>query len=816
MRIDEFLRTVVTTPEGQFCLATRDVNSGGWNEYFYSWPNETSNIVAHALEAAQDKNVYFSSHLFAEKRSIKAAVLPSRTVQADLDHAEVAILPIIPSIVVNTSPARHQAYWIVQHELEVDKLEALGRRIAYGVTACDRTGWPAGHKVRLPDTYNYKYKDYNKIEVTGVNVRELPFDAFNLFPELIVNLASAQADVDWLDSDFPEFDSSHLELLIALKPHISPKVYTQYNKEARDRSAALWALLCDAFRAGCSRDQVLYLAHNSANNKFSDRRYNGLRDLKQDIIRAERVVTTRQIDLKALVMDLRHSKEHIIVKRKKIAEVVINNMRETGEFVHCKGGMLYWLRKDTGRPIIITGHSEWLNAYLSATVGLNSTEQEHRFAIQEVISFARNLPVSDDLINLSSYQARRGMLMLHTGGRDVLHISRDRVDVHPNGYGSTVFQWTNAFEVFTYSSDSATLEADLATVASEAGTGKPLDWHEALFKGMLHNAVGLTRNECLSVLRAYILFLLFRGGTTTRPILALYGQPGSAKTTTAKLLYRLVYGYYKSISGITNGDDFDMAVATQPFVNFDNLDTWFQWLPDKLALCAGDSDIEKRKLYTDMDTVLLKRQALVSITAHNPKFSREDITDRLLLLVFRRLELFGSENIILDRITSIRNQLWTSIVRDVQRILATPKPNINDVPQFRIEDFAHLGYWFSIAHSSECARTFTSAIVKIQGKQRNFNLEEDQTLVNAIMQYLNKRDSSKPPSYDPCATWWSRLSMVAQEPEVFRRQYRNALYLSKKLWVMQNSLRSILDVEWMDDKSIGVRTWKISKKQTEV
>lgn len=815
MRIDEFLRTVITTPEGQFCLATRAVESGDWHEYFYLWPTEAPAIVAHALEAAQTSNVYFSAHLFNEKRSIKTAVLPSRTIQADLDHAEVATLPVIPSIIVNTSPARHQAYWITQHELEVDKLEALSRRIAYGVHACDRTGWPAGHKVRLPDTFNYKYERASRIEVTGVNVRELPFDAFNLFPELTVNLAAAQADIDWLESDFPEFDSSHLELLIALKPHISAKVYTQYTKEARDRSAALWALCCEAFRAGCSKDQVLYLAHNSANNKFSDRRYHGLRDLRQDILRAERIITSRVIDLKALVMDLRHSKEHVVVKRKKIAEVVINNMRETGEFVHCKGGMLYWLRRDTGRPIIITSHSEWFNAYLSSSVGLNATEQEQRFVIQEVIAFARNLPQSDDLINLSSYQPRRGLLMLHTGGRDVLHITRDRVDVHPNGYGATVFQWTNAFELFSYASD--TLEADYALIKAEAGLNKSAyDWHEVLFKGMLNNVVGLSRDECIAVLRAFILFLLFRSGTTTRPILALYGQPGSTKTTTAKLLYRLIYGYYKSISGITNGDDFDMAVASQPFVNFDNLDTWFQWLPDKLALCAGDSDIEKRKLYTDMDTVLLKRQALVCITAHNPKFSREDITDRLLLLVFKRLEKFGSENVILDRISLMRNALWSSIVLDIQRILATPRPSANEVPQFRIEDFAHLGYWFSIAHSTEMARLFTEAIGKIQGRQRSFNLEEDQTLVNAIMRYLSKKDASFEAGYDSCATWWARLTSVAPEPEVFRRQYRNALFLSKKLWVMQNSLKSVLDIEWQDDRAIGARTWRIRHKTKEV
>lgn len=811
MRIDEFLKTVVTTPEGCFCLATKEIGAGGgnhsgvadvgsgWREYWYDWPTEASSIISHALEAAQTANVYFSAHLFNERRSRKAAVLPSRTIQADLDHAEVATIPVIPSVLVNTSPGRHQGFWLAERVLEPDKLEALGRKIAYSIPSCDRTGWPVGHKVRLPDTYNYKHtpNNPNKIEVAGISLRELSLDSFNLFPDPQIDLSAALADISWLNEETPEFDQTALELLVALKPHINPRVYSQYTKAARDRSAALWALLCEALKAGCSKDQVLHLALNSANNKFADRKYNGIRDLKNDILRAERSVHTKQIDLKALVMELRHIKgEHMVVKRKKISEVVLNNMRETGEFVHCKGGMLWWLRKDTGRPVSITAHSEWLNAYLAHSVGLNATEQEQRFVIQEIISHVRNLPVTDDLTSLSYYDSRRNVLMLHTGGRDVLHVTRDSVTINANGYGATVFQWAHACEQFIY-------DTELKPVPA---------WHEVLFKDVLHNTVGLSRDEAVLVLRCWFLFLLFRSITTTRPILALYGQPGSGKTTIAKLFYRLVYGRYKSVSGLSDGDDFDMAVSTQPFVAFDNLDTWLQWLPDKLALCAGDSDIEKRKLYTDLDTILLKRQALVAITAHNPKFSREDITDRLLLLMFQRLPEFKSESDILERVSDMRNTLWMSIIQDVQKILATPRPAVQDVPQFRIEDFSSLGYWFATALGASHARTFREAIAKIQGRQRSFNLEEDQTLVAAILKYLEKRDANKPIDYEPVSSLWLRFSAFSPDPDLFRKQYRNAKTLGMKLWVMQNSLKDILDIEWQDSRATGARNWRIAPK----
>ncbi|HSW91605.1 MAG TPA: hypothetical protein VLG09_03100, partial [Candidatus Saccharimonadales bacterium] len=820
MKLDEFLRTVITTPEGYLCLATRSiegvtgtVHANGtngkalWSEQWFTWPNEAAKIAATAVEESQASNVYFSAHLFSEKRSIKAAVLPSRTIQADLDHAAIATIPVIPSIVVNTSPNRHQGYWILDKVLESDKLEAYSRRVAYGVPDCDKTGWTAGHKVRLPNTYNYKYETPSKIEVSGISLRNLGLDSFDLFPDIQVDLAAAKADIAWLEEELPEFDVTALELLVNLKQHLPPRVYTQYTKVARDRSAALWALMCECFKMGCSRDQVLYLAHYSANNKFSDRRYHGLRDLRSDVLRAESTANTAQIDLKALVMQLRQDKDIAPARKLKIAQVVINHMRETGEFVHCKGGALYWLRRDTGRPVLVASHSEWLNAYLISTFGLNPTESEQRFVIHEVISYVKNTPATDDLNALSSYDPHRNLIMIHTGGRDVVHISTSSIDVHPNGYGSTVFQWTMGFESFNYSSEA--FEDDLRIIKDASESGSVYAWHEVLFKDMLYNVVGLDRIEALVVLRAWFLFLVLRTATNVRPILALYGQPGSAKTTIAKLFYRLIYGRYKSVSGITNSDDFDMSVCTQPFITFDNLDTWVQWLPDKLALCASDSDVERRKLYTDSDVIMMRRQALVALTAHNPKFSREDITDRLLLFTFQRLSHFKSETEFLERISDLRNSLWASIFLDLQRLLNTSKPVTAMIPQFRIEDFASMGAWISKAHSDGYATLFKSAVDKIQSKQRSFNLEEDQMLLGAIFAYFNKPDPKD--TYDTATTWWNRLTLTTPEPATFIKQYRDPRTFAKKLWIMQDSLKDAVNIEWEDNKTLRVRTWRITK-----
>lgn len=802
MHIAEFLTTVVHG-EGNFCLATR-APSDAWREEWFTWPNELDRIVDLAQVAARTSNVYFSAHLFSEASSRKEFVLPSRTIQADLDNAEVATIPVVPTVLVTTSPGRHQGYWITDKAQPLDKLEALGRRIAYGVPDCDKTGWSAGHKVRLPGTYNLKYDKPHFIEVAGLALRALDLEVFNIFPESNVELSIALEDIAWVRETPERITVPAMELLAALKGKINPRAYTQYNKRSRDRSAALWLLTCEAFRAGCTRDQVYHLALNSANNKFEDRRFNALTDLRKDILRAERYIITKAVDLKALMMDLRHTKGDLVAaRRKKMAELAINTMREAGEFVHTKGGGLWFLNRQSGRPVLIASHSEWLNTYLSTTFGFNYTEQEHKYVVQELITYTRSMPQSNDLQTLSYYDSYRGVLLLHTGGRDVLHISPTGVSTHPNGYGSIVFQWGILGETFSYDS---TMQG-----------ASP--WWVSFFEGCLDNIIGLEREESLALLRAWFLFLLFRHVATTRPLLALFGQPGSGKTTTAKMFYRLIYGHYKSLSGLNNAEDFDMDVASMPFVCFDNCDTWQPWLPDRLAQSAGNTVIGVRKLYTDMDVIYRERQALVAVTAHNPKFAREDITDRLLLFMFQRLPFFKSETEILERISLLRGNLWNGIIQDVSAVLRTPKPLPHEIPQFRIEDYARLGAWFSKAVDPAMLAAFQSGVTKIQSRQKAFNIEEDYTLVAAIRRWLDKRAAPALAGADagflPASTLWLQLSSFAPDPEAFKKQYRSAQILGRKLWVMQESLKTIINIETKDSASLGTRVWKLGVKDTD-
>lgn len=705
----------------------------------------------------------------------------------------------MPTILVRTSPGRHQAFWVSKEVYQPESLEELSRRIAYGVPQCDLTGWTAGHRVRFPGTNNYKYASPVPIEIANINLREIGGEVFNIFPEVTIGRDASLLDIDWVSAQPTVLNVGPQELITGLRGRLPANIFTQYNHPARDRSAALWALTCELFKLGLDRDLVYHLASHSKNNKFDDRKYHSVVDLRKDILRAERSVVAKQRDMRAMILDVQAAKNKTAAEKKKdISKVVINHMSEIGEFIHTTSGTLWYVRKDSGRPIIITSHSEWLNAFLNSTFGLNSTEQEQRYVIHELIAHTRGLPLAQDLQLLSYYDAFTDKLLLHTGGRDVLHIGPQSVEIHPNGYGNATFAWGSKTDVFR---PEGHLEHD---------------WHEVLFADSLNYTLGLSKDEALAVLRSWFLYLLFRNLPTTRPILAIFGQPGSGKTTIAHILYRLIYGKNKSLSGITDSEAFDLAVVTQPFVAFDNVDSWERWLPDRIALSSSITDVERRKLYTDYDLIVLQRQALICITAHNPRFMREDVTDRLLLILLRRYpeNEFKDETKILDNISVQRNAIWASIVRDVQRVLRTPRPASSEATPFRILDFSYFGLWFARSHSLEMEQNFRLAITKIAGGQRSYNLEEDQLLVSALRGYVSKMKDA--PDFKTITAIWTGINACASDPQLFQRTYKDAVRLGKKLMVMQASLKELFTVEFKYDAGVGSRVWKIGPKSSSV
>jgi hypothetical protein len=800
LSIKEFLQKVVTCEEkGHFYLAVS--NGSGWLEQWHNWPDDIDEIARRAEAQAQTANVYFSSYIFKARQATKDNILPTRTIQADLDEADLTTLPREPNVLVESSPGRHQGYWILDREVPLEQHEDLSRKLTYAIPLCDRSGWPLGRKLRIPGTLNHKYLDGPKqVTITKVHNKLFSPEEFEALPE-VPHFIQEHFDETFLENP-TEVDEHPLEILERIREKIPSTVYVTYDIKQADRSAALYAFMCYAFKAGLNRNEVFTVAKASANNKWSELRYRSDQALAKDVLRAELAVNSRSTDTKQVINDLFKSQLSHLDRKRQILNVIIESMKAQGVFIHANNGYCWYIRRDLGKPVQLTAHSEALFIMLDIQYGLNYTDPEAKYVAHGLRSYANNLPPSGVQSALSYYDPDAGHILLHTGRRTVLKVTSSGVERAINGAFDVVFPWHQSTEEFVPTDPHG------------------IDWGDELFKNgergfgtSVENLTNLQPNEALALLKVWFLFVLLRNAASSRPIIATFGQPGSGKSTLFKKVYIILFGRRKSLGAVTNMDDFDHNVAADPLVVLDNVDTWEKWLPDRIALSAGTSDLIRRKLYTDSESVTLKRQAMVGVTAHNPQFGREDVADRFLLFAFRRFTKFFSEEPIYHDLYARRNRIWGAIIADIQRVLATPLPILGEAPQFRIEDFARIGLWISRALG--CEQDFRDSIKDVKSAQQSFSLEEEGMLVNAVRKFADTQTKrADGPQYYSASDLWSMVLMCADDERGFTNRYRNAVNLSKKLSSMQDSLKKIISIEF-DSDDAGVRRWKIANKQKE-
>ena len=786
MQLYDFLKFVITTPQGYFCLATKKEEL--WEEHWFNYPKDLENgTIISAVESYKNTcNMYFSAHLFSEPRSLKALVLPSKTIQADLDYAIPMEIPISPTLLVRTSEGRHQAYWIldISDPLYPEDIESIARKLAYAIPRCDRSGWTAGHKVRLPYTLNYKYTPPLPVELIDVtSIKDI--SDFDVFPDTISAIDALKFN-EWLDE--PHIDY-HVGPQVLLSEYASKglpqRIVLQYNLAVRDRSKSIWDLMCSLFRVGATKEEVYWLAYKSINNKFSNR------DLRKDVLRAQEHATSKTASILDLIETIRRTSfDTVWARHEALAKIIISHMHQTGLFLHTRDNQGWYIPKETGKPISLSREGLALKAYLYIKYVLNYSDPSTKYIINALQATVEAQVASNDVNSLSIYDEISNRLLLHTGTRDVLVIDKTSISTITNGEAATVFGWAPRAEGFTLSS-------------------LPLSkrWYEIMFRETAIGSDTYTPNETVHMLRIWFLFLLFKNNVFSRPILGIFGPPGSGKSTLCKIIYRVLYGRYKELGSISDQKNFDISMANNPFFVLDNVDSAVPWFTDRLALSVSVTESEQRRLYTDGDVFTLRRHAMIGVTAHTPKFIREDIADRMLIISLRRRENFDSETELLTHLTRMRGQLWNDIISDIQLILNTPKPpNTTNFPQFRIADFASWGTWFARALGEE--QLFYTTLEKFKTQQRSIALDEE-SLVVTLIKRLVALENNPSTFVSTTALWTALISVAGNDAFTFQKTYKNVIVFSKKLFTLQDALKSIVNIESKLDVQTGTRLWKV-------
>jgi len=239
-----------------------------WQEKYYSYPDSLDDVLEDIDRHFLTDNVYFCPTLFTEPKGVKQNITHSKVVWADLDTCHWERMKVEPTIVLETSPKRYQAFWVLNDlSLAVD-VEPVNKAIAYyhADQGCDRSGWDLTQMLRVPGTKNHKYiPDMFDVRIEHVDpTNSYALSDFSIYP------AAEEIDTpDYPDPKGLEKFGTAEDIYEAHRLSINPRAWMLYtNVPTGDWSKALWQLELLLFAAGLSREEVFLIAKDSNCNKY--------------------------------------------------------------------------------------------------------------------------------------------------------------------------------------------------------------------------------------------------------------------------------------------------------------------------------------------------------------------------------------------------------------------------------------------------------------------------------------------------------------------------------------------------------------------
>lgn len=243
---------------------------------------------------------------------------------------------------------------------------------------------------------------------------------------------------------------------------------------------------------------------------------------------------------------------------------------------------------------------------------------------------------------------------------------------------------------------------------------------------------GITPEQQRQAFIVWIFALAFPDLMPTKPILLLEGAMGSGKTAAIQLLQLALMGESRAMLLQRNKeDDFGVLLLRSPIALFDNTDSYIEWVPDAVCAYTTAGVWNKRKLYTDDESMVIRPHAFIAIASKNPaSFRREDVADRCVILRMERRKSFSGFDALKESIKTDRPRLFGEYLWHLNRIVAVLReqaeaPSVDET--HRMADFAALAR--VIAQVFEWPEgTVDDLMLALQGERDAFINEEDPLL----------------------------------------------------------------------------------------
>lgn len=175
----------------------------------------------------------------------------------------------------------------------------------------------------------------------------------------------------------------------------------------------------------------------------------------------------------------------------------------------------------------------------------------------------------------------------------------------------------------------------------------------------------------------------------TKPILMLVGDPGSGKTTMARMLVDTIDPSCTSALTLESKTLTQIA-SSRAVASFDNLAPFQRKLADQLCRCVTGAQEERRGLYTNRSPVLFEMKLWVILNGTDLPSHRTDLLDRMVILERQRREDFTPSNTLQQRqrqqVRQLRGGLYALLGEVLKRL-----PTVTSSSSDRMADFDQLG-----------------------------------------------------------------------------------------------------------------------------
>ncbi|MFC1491021.1 hypothetical protein ACFLQ0_00320 [Nitrospinota bacterium] len=180
------------------------------------------------------------------------------------------------------------------------------------------------------------------------------------------------------------------------------------------------------------------------------------------------------------------------------------------------------------------------------------------------------------------------------------------------------------------------------------------------------------------------------------PVLALYGEQGSGKSTMSRILRMLIDPNLAPIrSTPSNERDLIISALNSWILSFDNLSRIPNWLSDSLCRLSTGGGFSTRKLYADSEETLFQVQRPVILNGIEEIIIRADLLDRSLLIQLPSIA---------DRERFLEGSLWKEFEEVRPRILGAlldavseALANYEDTTPPRLPRMADMAKWVTAA-----------------------------------------------------------------------------------------------------------------------